>query len=80
MERLREKNKGLQSLENDKNDGECSESNDETINGIHFEYNKEKIMHDFDGGFDEGLDEGDNGRGVDGASTSEPLNLGFATE
>lgn len=40
MESLREKNKGKQSVEGDEDDGHCSESSDETINGIHFKDNE----------------------------------------
>lgn len=55
MGKLREKNKGLESLEDDENDGQCSESSDETINGIHFEDREEERMHDFYEDFDQGV-------------------------
>lgn len=55
MDMLRERNKGQQSVEDDENDGQCSESIDETINGIHFEDNEEERMHDFDEDFNEGF-------------------------
>ncbi|CAI8610067.1 unnamed protein product [Vicia faba] len=84
MDRLREKNKGQKSLEDDENDGQCSESSDETINDIQFEDNEEERMHDFDEDFgeevDEGLDEGDNGRDdVDGATHRQQTFSSFAT-
>lgn len=82
MERLREKNKGQQNIEDD---GQYSESGDETINDIHFEDTEKERMHDFDEDFDEefsfGLDEGGHRReDVDGSSTNEPSNLSFATK
>lgn len=42
--------KRQQSVEDDENGGHCSESSDETINGIHFEDTEEWRTHDFDEG------------------------------
>ncbi|CAI8600765.1 unnamed protein product [Vicia faba] len=80
MERLKEKNKGHQSLDDGENYGQCNELSDETINGVHFKDSEEERMHNFDEDFDEGSSERDNGRSdVDGATPSEPHILSFAT-
>ncbi|CAI8593577.1 unnamed protein product [Vicia faba] len=84
MERLREKNNGKQSLSEDENNGQCSESSDETLNCIDFEDNEKERMHDFNEDFVEGVDEGlheaDNGRdNVDDDVPNEPPIINFST-
>lgn len=77
MDRLRNKENGHES-------GEDDETSDESMNGIHFEGNDEKIMHDFDEDFGEGfifrVDERGHRRGnVYFGATSQPPNRMFTT-
>ncbi|CAI8617866.1 unnamed protein product [Vicia faba] len=67
MERLKEKEKGHVNVEENE-DGEGSETSEESLNGIHFEDSEEEMMHDFD----KDMVEGDGRGGLDnGDSTSQ---------